>query len=480
LPLKASDSDSQPAVTARLTNESAPFTLGDWCVDPVLRQIARGAEIVRVDPRNMRVLQLLASRAGEVVSQAEIEKIAWSGVAVTPDSVYQSIRQLRRAFGERRYIETVPRKGYRLAVPVSHELPTPVPAASTPPLRLMRHRLLWSASIALAAVGIGVVAWFVRSGEKVPATVPVAQAAEPQGYQGDVMIRKAIVSLEKQRDGAGPDDAALAPTLSRLSNLYLLVSDPRQSETASRRALGILGKGAGTRSDEGVELHATLAEALADLEQFEEAESRLQMALNAARELHGEAHETTVATLQQLALLRIAQQRYEDAEQVARAALEAHRSLPEPGTARAAHLTSTMAWALIEQGRAAEAIGPMDAALGAIQSDDPPAPYLVALAHHFRGEALNRVGRHAEAEKAFRTELELFATISRVRVDEARAIGALAEARALQGGISEATTLLAEAQALLKDGDGWRERKARRENDARRHRIRQMSTRTLR
>jgi DNA-binding winged helix-turn-helix (wHTH) protein len=471
--LKASDSDSRPAITAHLTNESAPFTVGDWRVDPVLRQIARGAEIVRVDPRNMRVLQLLASRAGEVVSQAEIEKIAWSGVAVTPDSVYQSIKQLRRALGERRYIETVPRKGYRLAVLVSQELPAPVLAASTPPLRLMRHRLLWSASIALAAaVGIFVVAWLVRSGENVPATLPVEQAAELQNYQGDVMIRKAIVSLEQQRDGAGSEDASLAPTLSRLSNLYLLVSDPRQSEAASRRALGILGKGAGTRSDEGVELHATLAEALADLEQFEEAESHLQTALNVARELHGEAHETTVATLQQLALLRIAQQRYEQAEQVARVALEAHQSLPEPGSAHAAHLTSTMAWALIEQGRAAEAIGPMDAALAAIQPDDPPAPYLVALAHHFRGEALNRVGRHAEAEKAFRTELELFATIQRVRMDEARAISALAEACALQGRLSEATALLAEAQALLKDGDGWRERKARRENDARRHRIR--------
>jgi DNA-binding winged helix-turn-helix (wHTH) protein/tetratricopeptide (TPR) repeat protein len=469
--LKASDSDSPPAGTAHLTNESAPFAVGDWRVDPALRQIARGTEVVRVDPRNLRVLQLLASRAGEVVSQGDIEKIAWSGVAVTPDSVYQSIKQLRRAFGERRYIETVPRKGYRLAMPVSHEPPAPVPAVSTPP-RSMRHRLLWGASIALAAaVGIGVVAWFVRSGEKVPATVPVAQAAAPQGYQGDVIIRKAIASLEKQRDAAGSDDAALVPTLSRLSNLYLLVSDPRQCEAASRRGLAILEKGAGTRRDEGVELHATLAEALADLEQFEDSESHLQTALTTARELHGEAHETTVAALQQFAMLRMAQQRYEEAEKLARLALETHRRLPEPGTARAAHLTSTVAWALIEQGRASEAIAPMDAALGAIGPDDPPAPYLVALAHHFRGEALNHVGRHAEAEKAFRTELDLFATIQRVRMDEARAISALAEARLMQGAAAEARTLLSEARSLLKEGEGWRETRARRENE---ERIRQL------
>jgi DNA-binding winged helix-turn-helix (wHTH) protein/tetratricopeptide (TPR) repeat protein len=476
--LKASDSDSPSAVTGHLTNESAPFAVGDWRVDPALRQIARGTEVVRVDPRNMRVLQLLASRGGEIVSQGDIEKIAWSGVVVTPDSVYQSIKQLRRAFGERRYIETVPRKGYRLAMPVSHEPPASVLAASPPP-RSMRHRLLWGASIALAAaVGIGVLAWFVRTGEKILAMEPVAQAAAPQSYQGDVIIRKAIASLEKQRDAAGSDDAALVTTLSRLSNLYLLVSDPRQSAKASQGGLVILEKGAGTRSDEGVELHATLAEALADLEQFEDAESHLQTALNTARELHGEAHETTVAALQQLALLRIAQQRYEDAEQMARLALDVHRRLPEPGTASAAHLTSTLAWALIEQGRASEAIAPLDEALAAIKPDDPPAPYLVALAHHFRGEALNHLERHAEAEQAFRTELALFATIQRVRMDEARAISALAETRLMQGAAAEAAELLGEARSLLKDGEGWRERRARQENEARLSRLRELNAHT--
>ncbi len=455
-------------MTAHLTNDSAPFSVGEWRVDPALRQIARGAETVRVDPRNMRVLQLLASRAGEVVSQGDIEKIAWSGVAVTPDSVYQSIKQLRRALGERRYIETVPRKGYRLIMPVSHGPPAPAPAESA--ARAKGHRLLWSASVALAAaVGIGVVAWLVGAGEK--ASAPVAQGAVAQGYQGDAILRKAIASLEEQRDTATADDPGQVMTLSRLSNLYLLVSDPSQSERASRRALDFLEKGAGTRSDEGVELHATLAEALADLGQYEDAEAHLQTALRTARELHGEAHETAVAALHQLAMLRIAQQRYGEAEQTARLALDVHRRLPEPGAARAAHLTSTVAWALIEQGRAAEAIEPMDAALAAIGPDDAPAPYLVALAHHFRGEALNRVGRHAEAEAAFRTELDLFATIQHVRMDEARARSALAEARAMQGAVSEARALLSEAQTLLQEGKGWRESKARHEND---ERIRQL------
>lgn len=463
------------------TSATAPFNVGDWRVEPALKQIVRGIEIVRVDPRNMRVLQLLASRAGEVVSQVEIEKIAWTGVAVTPDSVYQSIAQLRRALGEdkaaRRYIETVPRRGYRLIVPVSHA--SPAPAVTQNALRPRGHRLLWAASIALAAVvGIGVVAWLVRSGAGSSAT----RAEVSQSYKGDSTFRQAIAYLEAQletlSEAAGADDPALVAILSRLANLYPLVSDPRRSEVAARRGLAILEKRADQRSAEGVELHATLAESLADLERYEEAESHLQTALQLAREVHGEVHEATVAAIHQLALLRIAQRQFESAEQLARRALDTHRRLPEPGTARAAFLTSTLAWALIEQGRASEAISEMDEALGAIKPDDAPAPYLVALAHHFRGEALNRAGRHAEAEGALRTELELFTKIPHVRMDEARAMSALAEARLMQGAASEAATLLSGAQTLLKEGEGWREKEARRETAVRLRQLREMGART--
>jgi DNA-binding winged helix-turn-helix (wHTH) protein/Flp pilus assembly protein TadD len=491
---------------------SAPFSVGEWRVDPALRQIARGTEIVRVDPRNMRVLQLLASRAAEVVSQSEIEKIAWSGVAVTPDSVYQSVAQLRRALGEDkaapragapRYIETVPRKGYRLIAPVRDELPAPAVAEHEPRQpsapTAKRHRLLWGVAIALAAaVGIGGIVWIVRSNDAPSAAqgiAPVAQSSAlaseaqaspkiavpavrtelPQSYQGDTDIRKAIVYLEThlkaQSESAGPDDPGLVTMLSRLANLYPLVSDPRRSEAAARRGLAILEKLGGTHSDEGVELYATLAEALADLERYEEAESHLQTALRLSREMHGDAHETTVAAIHQQALLRIAQGRFEDAEQLARRALQMHRRLEEPGKARAASLTSTLAWALIEQGRASEAIALSDEALAAIGPDDPPAPYLVGLAHHFRGEALNRVGRHVEAEQAFRAELDLFAKIPHVRMDEARAVSGLAEARLMQGAAAEAAGLLSEARTLLKEGDGWRERKARQENEIRLRRV---------
>lgn len=96
----------------------APFLLQDWRVEPALDRLSRGTESVKLDPRNMGVLRYLAERAGAVVTQGEIEQAVWKDVVVGPNSVYQSIAQLRRALGddkrEPQYIETIPRKGYRL------------------------------------------------------------------------------------------------------------------------------------------------------------------------------------------------------------------------------------------------------------------------------------------------------------------------------------------------------------------------------
>lgn len=70
----------------------------------------------------MRLLLCLAERRGEVVSVDELLAHVWSGVVVTPDSVYQTVASLRRTLGDdsRRptYIATVPRLGYRLVAPV--------------------------------------------------------------------------------------------------------------------------------------------------------------------------------------------------------------------------------------------------------------------------------------------------------------------------------------------------------------------------
>lgn len=146
---------------------NAPFRLGEWQVDPALDQITRGQEIVRLEPRTMRLLVRLAETPGQVVSSRELLDTVWAGVVVGPASVYQAISQLRKLLGDTdpvpTFIVTVPRKGYRLVAPVERIAsiatepsaiavqPTPTPEKNRP-----RTYLFWGiAAGVVIALGIG-------------------------------------------------------------------------------------------------------------------------------------------------------------------------------------------------------------------------------------------------------------------------------------------------------------------------------------
>jgi transcriptional activator of cad operon len=100
--------------------------IGDWFVNPLSGEIARGEERVRLEARTMRLLLCLAESPGEVVSIDTLLSQVWSGVVVTPDSVYQAVAALRRLLGDDAkqpaYIVTVPRLGYRLVAPVESQV----------------------------------------------------------------------------------------------------------------------------------------------------------------------------------------------------------------------------------------------------------------------------------------------------------------------------------------------------------------------
>jgi TolB-like protein/DNA-binding winged helix-turn-helix (wHTH) protein len=96
--------------------------IGAWRVDPVLDEVSRDGEEVKLEPRTMRLLLCLAENAGQVVSVQDLLDKVWADVVVTPDSVYQSVATLRRTLGDDTrdptYIANVPRRGYRMVATV--------------------------------------------------------------------------------------------------------------------------------------------------------------------------------------------------------------------------------------------------------------------------------------------------------------------------------------------------------------------------
>jgi TolB-like protein/DNA-binding winged helix-turn-helix (wHTH) protein/Flp pilus assembly protein TadD len=100
---------------------SSDFKVGDWLVTPSLNQIRSNGSSTRVEPKAMQVLVYLAEHPG-VVGKEELISSVWPEVFVSDDVLPGCISALRKAFNDnaRRptVIETIPKSGYRLLLPV--------------------------------------------------------------------------------------------------------------------------------------------------------------------------------------------------------------------------------------------------------------------------------------------------------------------------------------------------------------------------
>ena len=94
------------------------FFIADKLIEPASNSIISEGKTTRVEPKAMRVLLLLASHAGQVVSREELEDVVWENMIVGPDALTNTVIKLRRALGDEaknaKFIETIPKTGYRL------------------------------------------------------------------------------------------------------------------------------------------------------------------------------------------------------------------------------------------------------------------------------------------------------------------------------------------------------------------------------
>lgn len=97
------------------------FRLGPWKVAPNLNELSKGDRSVRIQGQQMALLVQLARAQGEPVSREELLNNVWGQRAVTDDVLSRSVAALRAALGDDakspQYIETIPKKGYRLIAP---------------------------------------------------------------------------------------------------------------------------------------------------------------------------------------------------------------------------------------------------------------------------------------------------------------------------------------------------------------------------
>ncbi len=93
------------------------YAFGPFRLDTSIEILFRGADPLPVGRRAVGVLRVLLEHAGSPVSKDALMLAAWPGLAVEEGNLTVQIAALRRVLGEEpgenRWIETLPRRGYR-------------------------------------------------------------------------------------------------------------------------------------------------------------------------------------------------------------------------------------------------------------------------------------------------------------------------------------------------------------------------------
>jgi DNA-binding winged helix-turn-helix (wHTH) protein/tetratricopeptide (TPR) repeat protein/TolB-like protein len=216
------------------------FRFGLFEVEVARKMLTRNGVRVKIQDQPFRVLVLLLERPGEIVTREELRQKLWpedthvdfdGGLNVT-------LRKLRSAIDDDadnpRFVETVPRRGYRFIAPVlansaksepvspgnippqSSAVVKGAPTAVPPPEKEHPMHLIYAAS-ALAVLILIVATWFTRHWSQNSAKTqnPPSQTA------ATVALRKSVAVLGFQNISGRVDDAWLATAFSEMLSTEL-------------------------------------------------------------------------------------------------------------------------------------------------------------------------------------------------------------------------------------------------------------------
>jgi DNA-binding winged helix-turn-helix (wHTH) protein/TolB-like protein/Tfp pilus assembly protein PilF len=92
---------------------SPSFEFEDFRLNPVERVLMRDGELVPLTPKVFDLLLLLVENHGHVLEKDRLMHEVWPDTFVEEGNLTQNISVLRKALGEKQYIQTIPRRGYR-------------------------------------------------------------------------------------------------------------------------------------------------------------------------------------------------------------------------------------------------------------------------------------------------------------------------------------------------------------------------------
>jgi adenylate cyclase len=256
--------------------------IGEWDFHVRSHELSRNGKTIRLEPRVASLLLYLATHPGEPASRTALLEALWPGMVVSDEALTNAVNKLRRAFGDDRanpqVIETIPKAGYRLLLPVQAQEPvpnTPTPAPGSAHVSMAgQSRRRWQIPLAvLAALGLAV---SIITSLRLTGPVPPGRESAKQAT-GFMALRPSLAVLPLDNTGAEPDqdyfaDGVTDDLIARLAkNPGLMVIardstffykgkslDPR--EIATKLNVGYVLRGSIRHEGELVKLNARLVD----------------------------------------------------------------------------------------------------------------------------------------------------------------------------------------------------------------------------
>ena len=153
---------------------------GIFELDPGAGELYRAGRRVPMPAQPMRMLIMLVERAGEVISREELQRAVWgSDTHVDFDAgLSTGINQIRAALGDRavspRFVETLPRRGYRFIAPIDrYNAPLDRPAVAVKTAAPGSRVVLAAATALVFLIGLLISISPLRS-QRVARPIPIA------------------------------------------------------------------------------------------------------------------------------------------------------------------------------------------------------------------------------------------------------------------------------------------------------------------
>jgi len=251
------------------------YGFGPYRLDAVERVLLRDGQPVTLPPKDLETLLVLVEKAGHIVEKEELLEKVWPGVFVEEGNLARHIFNLRQVLGDtadgRKYIETIPKRGYRFVAAVDEDGEPAAPHLAAPrasdqaqsAVGLGQKKSLWLWPLALSVLAVTAILiarhfWPLRNPSPQRVMLAVLPFANLSGdahedYFADGLTEEMIAQL-------GQLQPAKLGVIARTSTVQYKGTKETAAQIGRELGVGYLLEGSVRRGGERVRITAQLVQ----------------------------------------------------------------------------------------------------------------------------------------------------------------------------------------------------------------------------